>query len=92
MVYDHRRTPAAAEAGLPANASGALRVGDWKLFVGPAKQASWFGATSLHFLVADWSFTVDKLQALQMSTPTVELCYDRAQDTLRPMRAHAVRE
>ena len=62
VVYDHRQTPAAAAAGLPANASGALRVGDWKLFVGPQKQASWFGEASLLFSM------------LQISMLTVQLC------------------
>jgi hypothetical protein len=46
IIYDHRMNTTDKRwntSGLPGYASGALRVGDWKLLVGAQKQASWFG-------------------------------------------------
>ena len=46
IIYDHRMNSTDKlwnTSGLPGYASGALRVGDWKLLVGPQKQASWYG-------------------------------------------------
>jgi hypothetical protein len=46
IVYDHRMEstdPSYNTSHLPGNASGALRVGKWKLVVGATNQASWYG-------------------------------------------------
>ena len=46
IIYDHRMNTTDKRwntSGLPGYASGALRVGDWKLMVGQQSQASWYG-------------------------------------------------
>ena len=46
IVYDHRMNtslPGADLRAYPGYAFGALRVGKWKLVVGPTRQADWYG-------------------------------------------------
>jgi hypothetical protein len=46
IVYDHRMNSTDRlwnTSALPGYASGALRLGRWKLLVGPQAQAQWFG-------------------------------------------------